>query len=95
VDIETDDGQHLSGEGVEKELLVDWDLDLEEHRRKADLESPACQCQEVAMSPACRRRILWTAQDFKLLRKLAGRTSVARIANRLKRTGSLCALRRT
>jgi predicted transcriptional regulator len=39
VDIETDDGQHLSGKGVEKELLEDWDLDLEEHRRKADLES--------------------------------------------------------
>jgi hypothetical protein len=39
VEIETDDGQHLSGKGVEKELLEDWDLDLEEHRRKADLES--------------------------------------------------------
>jgi relaxase-like protein len=39
VDIETDDGQRLSGKGVEKELLEDWDLDLEEYRRKADLES--------------------------------------------------------
>src|SRR5437588_2116308 len=39
VEIETDDGQHLSGKGVEKELLEDWDLDLDEHRRKADLES--------------------------------------------------------
>jgi hypothetical protein len=39
VDIETDDGQRLSGEGVEKGLLEDWDLDLEEHRRKLDLES--------------------------------------------------------
>jgi hypothetical protein len=38
VEIETDDGQHLSGRGVEKGLLEDWDLDLEEHRRKADLE---------------------------------------------------------
>jgi hypothetical protein len=38
-DIETDDGQRLSGEGVEKDLLEDWDLDLEEHRRKVDLES--------------------------------------------------------
>src|SRR5437868_2022484 len=37
--IETDDGQHLAGKGVEKELLEDWDLDLEEHRRKTDLES--------------------------------------------------------
>src|SRR5947207_6093440 len=39
LEIETDDGQRLSGEGGEKELLEDWDLDLEEHRRKADLAS--------------------------------------------------------
>ena len=39
LEIETDDGQHLSGKGVEKELLEDWDLDLEEHRRKSELES--------------------------------------------------------
>jgi predicted transcriptional regulator len=39
VEIETDDGQQLSGKGVEKELLEDWDLDLEEYRRTADLES--------------------------------------------------------
>jgi hypothetical protein len=39
LEMETDDGQRLSGEGVEKELLEGWDLDLEEHRRKADLES--------------------------------------------------------
>jgi hypothetical protein len=39
VDIETDDGQRLSGKGVEQDLLEDWDLDLEEHRRKVDLES--------------------------------------------------------
>jgi hypothetical protein len=32
VDIETDDGQRLSGKGVEKELLENWDLDLEERR---------------------------------------------------------------
>jgi relaxase-like protein len=38
VDMETDDGQRLSGEGIEKELLEDWDLDLEEHRRTADLQ---------------------------------------------------------
>jgi hypothetical protein len=39
VEIETDDGQQLSGKGVEKGLLEDWDLDLEEHRRVAELES--------------------------------------------------------
>jgi hypothetical protein len=33
--IETDDGQRLSGKGVENELLEDWDLELEEHRYRA------------------------------------------------------------
>jgi hypothetical protein len=32
VEIDTDDGQHLSGKGVEKDLLEDWDLDLEERQ---------------------------------------------------------------
>jgi hypothetical protein len=39
LEIETDDGQRLSGDGVEQEMLEGWDLDLEEHRPKADLES--------------------------------------------------------
>jgi hypothetical protein len=39
VDIETDDGQRLSGNGVEENLLEDWDLDLDEHRRKIELKS--------------------------------------------------------
>jgi hypothetical protein len=39
LEIETDDAQRLSGDGVEQELLQDWDLDLEEHRPKAELES--------------------------------------------------------
>jgi len=32
LELETDDGQRLLGRGVEKELLEDWDLDLEERR---------------------------------------------------------------
>lgn len=39
LDIETDDGRRLADEGTAKELLEDWDLDLEEHRRRADLEA--------------------------------------------------------
>jgi hypothetical protein len=39
VEIETDDGQLLSGKEVEQELLEDWDLELEEYRRKAALEA--------------------------------------------------------
>jgi hypothetical protein len=39
VEIETDDGRHLIGQGVEKELLEEWDLDLEEARRTTGLSS--------------------------------------------------------
>jgi hypothetical protein len=39
LELETDDGQRLSGESVSKELLKDWDLDLEEHRRRSDLDA--------------------------------------------------------
>lgn len=39
VEIETDDGQRLSGEGIHNKLLEDWDLDLEADRRRQDLES--------------------------------------------------------
>jgi hypothetical protein len=37
LDIETDDGEQVRGKGVEKKLLEDWDLDVEEHRRRMDL----------------------------------------------------------
>lgn len=37
--IETDQGEALAGEGAAKSLLEDWDLDLEGHRRRADLEA--------------------------------------------------------
>lgn len=39
VEIETDDGQRLSGQGIEEELLKDWDLDLEEARRTRELRA--------------------------------------------------------
>jgi hypothetical protein len=37
LELETDDGQRLAGKGVERELLEDWDLDIEEDRRRATL----------------------------------------------------------
>jgi hypothetical protein len=33
-----------------------------------------------------RKRILWTSDELKLLRKLAGRQNVSRIARQLKRS---------
>ena len=37
LELETDDGQRFEGKGTERALLDDWDLDLEEHRRRVDL----------------------------------------------------------
>jgi predicted RNA-binding protein YlqC (UPF0109 family) len=37
LDIETDDGEWLKGEGVESDLLSDWDMELEEDRRRSKL----------------------------------------------------------
>src|SRR5580698_7737746 len=39
LELDTDDGPRLSGQAVSKELLEDWDLDLEEHRRQSDLDA--------------------------------------------------------
>lgn len=39
LEIETDDGQRLDGKGVERDLIDDWDLDIEEHRRSANLDA--------------------------------------------------------
>src|ERR1700693_6401661 len=39
LELETDDGQLLSGRTISKDLLTDWDLDLDEHRRQSDLDA--------------------------------------------------------
>jgi Relaxase/Mobilisation nuclease domain len=36
--IETDDGERLMGYGVAKTLVEDWNLDLQEHRQRSDLD---------------------------------------------------------
>jgi hypothetical protein len=37
LELETDDGRHVAGDEIQKSLLMDWDLDLEEHRRQSQL----------------------------------------------------------
>jgi Relaxase/Mobilisation nuclease domain len=37
LEIETDDGEHLKGRGAGLRLLNDWDLDLEQDRKRPDL----------------------------------------------------------
>lgn len=37
LEIEADDGQRLGGKGVERVLIEDWDLDIEEDRRRSNL----------------------------------------------------------
>jgi hypothetical protein len=39
LELETDDGERLGGKGIGRQLLEDWDLDLDEHRRQTDLAS--------------------------------------------------------
>lgn len=39
LEIETDDGQQLVGNGVERDLIDDWDLDIEEDRPSARLNA--------------------------------------------------------
>jgi hypothetical protein len=39
LEIETDDGRRRGGQGVEQDVLEDWDLDLEEVRRTRELRS--------------------------------------------------------
>jgi hypothetical protein len=41
VEIETDDGERLKGKGIEKVLIDDWDLDLDDERRAGDLKPRA------------------------------------------------------
>ena len=36
LELETDDGSRLQGKGIGTELLEDWDLDLETHRRESE-----------------------------------------------------------
>jgi hypothetical protein len=39
LELETDDGERLAGKGIGHQLLEDWDLDLDEHRRQTALAS--------------------------------------------------------
>ncbi|HKS54544.1 MAG TPA: hypothetical protein VJS12_04620 [Steroidobacteraceae bacterium] len=37
LELEVDDGERLSGKGIGRQLLEDWDLDLDQHRRQTNL----------------------------------------------------------
>jgi hypothetical protein len=39
LDLETDDGNEIKGKDLGRQLMEDWDLDLDEHRRQSDLAS--------------------------------------------------------
>lgn len=39
LELETDEGERLGGKSTGRQLLEDWDLDLDEHRRQADLSA--------------------------------------------------------
>ena len=72
LEIETDQGERIAGEGVENQLLEDWDLDLEEDRRRVDLGplkdcSPPKLVHKILFSmPAGTppRKVLAAVKDF-------------------------------
>jgi hypothetical protein len=72
LEIETDEGERLKGEGAEAELLDDWDLDLDEERRTADLKpremrNPPKPVQKLVFSmPAGTppRKVLSAVKNF-------------------------------
>src|SRR5262245_39635119 len=72
LDIETDEGERIAGDGVEKELLENWDLDLEEDRRRVDLgplksRSPPKLVHKILFSmPAGTppKKVLEAVKDF-------------------------------
>lgn len=55
LEIETDDGQRLSGKGVERTLLDDWDLDIEEDRR-----TPSLNARSGRRSPKLVHKVLFS-----------------------------------
>jgi hypothetical protein len=72
LDIETDEGERIAGKGVEKGLFEDWDLDLEEDRRRVDVgplkdRSPPKLVHKILFSmPAGTppKKVLEAVKDF-------------------------------
>jgi hypothetical protein len=55
VGVETDDGRQLKGEGVEKALLADWDLDLDEGRHTTVLKP-----RETSRTPKLVHKLIFS-----------------------------------
>lgn len=72
LEIETDDGQRLTGRGVGRHLIDDWDLDLEEDRKRLDLfatnrrKPPKLVHRLIFSMPAGTppQKVLAAARDF-------------------------------
>jgi hypothetical protein len=67
VEVETDDRQRLSGKGVEKQVLEDWDLDLEEHLESRSTRIPPKLVHKLmfSMPPGTPpNKVLGAVRDF-------------------------------
>lgn len=72
LEIETDDGERLSGRGVGRHLIHDWDLDLDEDRERPDLfatnrrASPKLVHKLIFSMPAGTppKKVLAAVRDF-------------------------------
>jgi len=72
LEIETDDGQRLTGRGAARHLIDDWDLDLDEDRKRLDLfatnrrKPPKLVHRLIFSMPAGTppRKVLAAVRDF-------------------------------
>lgn len=72
LEIETDDGERLTGKGAGQQLINDWDLDLDEDRKRTDLfatnrrKAPKLVHKIIFSMPAGTppRKVLAAVRDF-------------------------------
>jgi hypothetical protein len=72
LEIETDDGERLTGKGAGRQLINDWDLDLDEDRKRPDLfatnrrKAPKLVHKIIFSMPAGTppRKVLAAVRDF-------------------------------
>jgi hypothetical protein len=72
LEIETDDGERLAGKGAGQQLINDWDLDLDEDRKRPDLfatnrrKAPKLVHKIIFSMPAGTppRKVLAAVRDF-------------------------------
>ncbi len=63
LDIETDDGQHLTGRNSDEALVSDWDLEIEVNRPSANLEARPRSRPPKLVHKVCSPCLRYTARE--------------------------------